>query len=73
MTNEKNSVLARLPIKVDMPLKEHLLMKRKVELEDSEVFELSNCIKKKKKEPMSRFELPTSSLPSKRFPYYTFN
>ena len=29
MTNEKNSVLARLPIKADMPLKEHLLMQRK--------------------------------------------
>ena len=24
-------------------------------------------------EPMTRFELVTSSLPSKRFPYYTFN
>jgi hypothetical protein len=32
-----------------MLLKEHLLMQRKVELIDSEVFELSNCIKKKKK------------------------
>jgi hypothetical protein len=30
-----------------MPLKEHLLMHRMMELEDSEVFEISNCIKKK--------------------------
>ena len=29
MTNGKKSVLACLPIKVDMPLKEHLLMQRK--------------------------------------------
>jgi hypothetical protein len=29
MTNRKNSVLACLPIKADMPLKEHLLMQRK--------------------------------------------
>ena len=29
MTNAKNSVLACLPTKVGMPLKEHLLMHRK--------------------------------------------
>jgi hypothetical protein len=29
MTNAKNSVLVCLPIKADMPLKEHLLMQRK--------------------------------------------
>ena len=37
-----------------MPLKDHLLMKRMVELEDSDVFELSNCIKKKKKKQRDR-------------------